>query len=110
MVSAVPVPIRTARRHVPASRRTVSLGVLAAVAARPGLWVTALRQVRVLAPRAWWKRAPFLPLPSSDYMALRAVTQYGDPQQRPTAGDVVTYLTWLRHWRRTVTLDGAGRL
>jgi hypothetical protein len=67
---------------------------IAAVARRPRLWVTALGQARRLAPRRWWARPPFLPVPDRDWMAFRMETQYGDPHHRPVAGDVVTWLEW----------------
>jgi hypothetical protein len=67
-----------------------------AVLARPGLWLTALRQVRRLARPGWWRRPPFLPLPDREYLAFRLVTQYGDAGHRPIAADVVSYLAWCR--------------
>lgn len=68
-----------------------------AVARHPGLWPTALRQVRVLAAPGWWRRAPHLPLPAPDYLRFRLQTAYGD-QRDPEPGDVVTYLHWCRAW------------
>jgi hypothetical protein len=82
-------------------RRTGSL--IVAVARRPSLWATGLRQARTLVPTGWWKRRPFLPLPTRDYLALRAITQYGDPNHAPDADDVVAYLQWLRQWRAAGT-------
>jgi hypothetical protein len=71
-----------------------------ALAARPELWATALRQVRVLAVAGWWRRAPFLPLPDPAYLRFRMVTAYGDPDHAPEPGDIVTYLHWCRAWQR----------
>ena len=42
-----------------------------AVARHPSLWPTALRQLRRLTPPGWWRRRPFLPVPSGDYLAFR---------------------------------------
>lgn len=68
-----------------------------AVLAHPGLWPTALRQVRRLAPRGWWRRPPFLPVPSREYLRFRLETAYGGPGDGPIAGeDLVTYLRWCR--------------
>jgi hypothetical protein len=78
------------------------LRVVAAVAARPGLWRTALHQARVSAPPGWWKRTPFLPVPSGDYLRFRLVTQYGQPQHRPEPDDVISYLTWCQQWNRAL--------
>ena len=74
--------------------------VAGAVVARPRLWVTAITQIRRMAPDGWWKQAPFLPLPAKDYMRFRLVTQYGDERHPPEPGDVVDYLTWCRRWNR----------
>lgn len=75
-------------------------GAVGAVLVRPTLWPTAVRQVFVLAPRGWWRRPPFLPLPDRDYLAFRMQTAYGDPQATPVAADVVGYLHWCRAWPR----------
>jgi hypothetical protein len=58
-----------------------------------------MRQARALAPDGWWRRRPFLPVPTAEYLALRAVTQYGDAGHAPDADDVVAYLEWARQWR-----------
>lgn len=71
-----------------------------AVARHPSLWCTAVRQARRTAPRHWWRRPPFLPLPSGDYLEFRLVTQYGDAARRPDAHDVLNYLRWCREWDR----------
>lgn len=65
-----------------------------AVLARPRLWPAAFRQLRVLAPEGWWRRAPFLPLPDRDWMAFRLTTAYGDPAARLDPDDFVTWLRW----------------
>ena len=50
---------------VPGGVRTVG-----AIARRPGLWSTALRQARRLTPTGWWRTPPFLPVPAKDYRRL----------------------------------------
>lgn len=72
--------------------------VVAAVARRPSLWATALRQARRLAAPGWWHRAPLLPLPAHGYREMRAVTQYGDAHVIPKPHDVVHYIVWCRQW------------
>ncbi len=75
-----------------------------AVLRRVDLWPTAVRQSLRLAPRGWWRRVPFLPLPARDYLHFRMVTAYGDdgdPALAPGAdpgADLVTYLEWCRSW------------
>lgn len=81
-----------------------AMAVFRAVLARPQLWPTAVVQVFRLARRGWWHRAPFLPLPTREYLDMRLVTQYGGtPQEARTrvrASDVVDYLRWCRQWNR----------
>ena len=78
----------------------------AAVAARPRLWPTAAAQVRRLAPRRWWARRPFLPVPDRAWLRFRMETQYGDPAHRPEPDDVVAWLEWARLQSR---VDGHRR-
>lgn len=66
----------------------------------PSLWTTAARQARRTAAPGWWKRPPFLPVPSGEYLEFRLVTQYGDTAHRPEPADVVNYLRWCREWDR----------
>ena len=80
-----------ARRLLPVPPRVVG-----AIVVRPRLWVTALRQARVLA-------APGSVRPASDYLAFRLTTQYGDPAHEPEPADVVSYLRWCRQWRALTT-------
>ena len=46
----------------------------------------------------WWKRRPFLPVPSGDYLRFRLVTQYGDDSHGWDPDDVVRYLAWCKSW------------
>lgn len=71
---------------------------LAALARRPGLWRVAIRQARRTAPPGWWRRAPFLPVPGGEYLRFRLLTQYGDPDARPSARDLVAYLEWCQRY------------
>ncbi|HET9546843.1 MAG TPA: hypothetical protein VFO97_03365 [Desertimonas sp.] len=75
-----------------------SLTMAGAVLRHPGLWPIAVRQLRRSARRDWWRRPPFLPVPSADYVGFRLITQYGDPAAQPAAEDVVAYLRWCRDW------------
>ena len=72
---------------------------VAAVLARPSLWPTAVTQAFALAPRGWWRRRPFLPVPDREYLRFRLQTQYGDPEHRPEPADLVTYLQWCKGYR-----------
>jgi|DEB0MinimDraft_10_1074344.scaffolds.fasta_scaffold00077_28 hypothetical protein len=74
--------------------------LLTAVVPRPRLWATAIVQVRRFVPDAWWKRAPFLPLPDPALSKFRSETQYGDPTATVTVDDLVVWLEWCRAERR----------
>jgi len=76
--------------------------VALAVVRRPSLWLTAARAARRTAAPGWWRRAPFLPVPSGDYLRFRMVTQYGDADRQPDADDAVAYLEWCRDWDRSL--------
>ena len=80
--------------------RSFWLRAAARIARRPGLWPTAAIQTGRLVPPGWWRRAPFLPLPSREYVRFRLRTQYGATGE-PAPGDVVTYLEWCRQMART---------
>ena len=67
-----------------------------AVLRRPALWSTAARQMRRMAPPGWWRRRPFLPVPSGEYLRFRMLTQYGDTGHEWVPEDVVGYLSWCR--------------
>jgi hypothetical protein len=69
--------------------------IVVAVLAHPTLWPTAIVQALRLAPRGWWRHAPFLPVPDPAYLAFRLETQYGRDAE-PSADDVVSYLRWCR--------------
>ena len=64
------------------------------VIVRPWLWGVALR----LAPRGWWRRRPYLPLPDPAYVRFRSITMYGDATHAPEPDDLVTYLQWCRRF------------
>ncbi len=71
-----------------------------AVVRRPSLWATALRQARRTTAPGWWKRRPFLPVPSGEYLRFRLLTQYGEADAVPDPADTVAYLEWCRSWDR----------
>lgn len=80
-------------------RTGVSFEMVGAVLMHPTLWPTAVRQVLLLAPSGWWRRAPFVPLPDPAYLRFRMVTAYGgDGARTAEPGDLLTYLRWCRAW------------
>ncbi len=70
--------------------------IFVAVLCRPSLWATALTQVVRLTPRRWWARAPFLPVPTREYIRFRVLTQYGERGHTLDVVDVLSYLRWLK--------------
>lgn len=68
-----------------------------AVLRHPGLWSTALVQMFRLAAPGWWRRRPFLPLPSPGYLHLRVTTMYGGDGTAPIdPEDLIRWLRWCR--------------
>lgn len=72
--------------------------IVRAVLLRPHLWKVAVQQGLRLAPRGWWRRAPFLPLPDAEYLHFRLTTMYGGADPEPDPTDVVAWLEWCRRW------------
>lgn len=83
----------------------VVASVALAVGRRPGLWPVAARQLWGMRAPAWWRRAPFLPVPPADYAAFRIQTMYGGAGVMPdgarphAAADIVGWLAWARSER-----------
>ena len=87
-----PAPSSTGRWRAP---RREQLGVQRGGGGRPAPAVAhGGGQVRRLAPRRWWARRPFLPVPDRAWLRFRMETQYGDPAHRPEPDDVVAWLEW----------------
>jgi hypothetical protein len=72
------------------------ISIIRAVARHPALWPVAVRQWRRTVPAGWWRRRPFLPVPTKEYLRFRLLTQYGDTETSALAADVVNYLAWCR--------------
>lgn len=77
--------------------------LLLPLAARAAVWPPlAADLVRVawrFRRRAWWRRAPFLPVPSMPYVRWRMQTAYGDPDALPSPEEVVRYARWVGRQR-----------
>lgn len=74
----------------------VGLRVFIAVLVRPYLWPTAVKFLFEFAPRRWWARSPFLPIPDRQVLEWRVTTAYGRPDMTLAPDDVVSYLRWRR--------------
>ena len=66
---------------------------------RPTLAADLLRVAWRFRARGWWRRAPFLPLPPTEYVRWRMYTAYGDEDAVPPADDVVRYARWVGRQR-----------
>ncbi|MDJ0954297.1 MAG: hypothetical protein QNJ81_11525 [Acidimicrobiia bacterium] len=67
---------------------------------RPGLWAEALRTLLAVAPRSWWRKPPFVPLPDRAYSSWRLATAHGDPSVPLNPEELVSYLVWRRSQHR----------
>lgn len=61
----------------------------------PALAIDLLRVTWRFRHRHWYKRVPFLPLPSRRYMRWRMYTAYGDEDAIPPADDVIAFARWV---------------
>lgn len=67
---------------------------------RPWLWPALLSAAWAFRPRDWYRRPPFLPLPSKAYMRWRMETGYGEPDAVPPADEIARFVTWSAEMRR----------
>ena len=61
----------------------------------PTLAADLLRVAWRFRARGWYRRFPFLPLPSRKYVQWRMHTAYGDYDARPPVEDVIRYARWV---------------
>lgn len=89
-----------------ARARVLDAGVVVALARRPDLWVTAVRQ-------AWRIRPRRRITGGNSYLAFRLQTQYGGnadavlakDRAKDRAKDIVSYVEWCREWNSAVRRD-----
>ena len=72
----------------------LTLGLTGRAIVRPPLAAALLRVAWRFRTRDWWRRPPFLPLPSRPYVRWRMHTAYGDYDAVPPVEDVVRYARW----------------
>ncbi len=73
---------------------------------RPRLWPALISAAWAFRPRGWYRKAPFLPLPSKPYMRWRLETAYGDPDAVPPAVEIERFVTWSADMRRRMRPRG----
>lgn len=77
---------------------TVRLALRALV--NPRLALDLIRLAWSFRARGWARRAPFLPLPSREYVRWRMFTAYGDEHAVPPPEDVERFARWRRETMR----------
>jgi hypothetical protein len=78
---------------VPWLRLTLTLALHALRS--PSLAVDLLRVAWRFRARGWYRRPPWVPIPSRDYVRWRMYTAYGDYDAVPPAEDVIRYARWV---------------
>jgi len=73
---------------------------------RPRLIPWLLRAGWAFRARDWYRRPPFLPLPSRSYMEWRMETAYGDADAVPSLDELERYLVWTARIRGQMRRDG----
>ncbi len=83
----------------PSDRQTwlgLTVGLAARAAVNPRLALDLIRTVWSFRRRRWYRRPPFLPIPSREYLRWRMYTAYGDEQAVPPSEDVIRFARWRR--------------
>lgn len=75
---------------------SLALRLGARAAFRPRLALDLIRLVWAFRRRGWYRRAPFLPLPPTEYIRWRMHTAYGDEHAVPPAADIERFARWRR--------------
>jgi hypothetical protein len=73
----------------------LTLRLTARAIANPSLAADLLRVAWRFRDRAWYRRFPFLPIPSVKYVRWRMHTAYGGYDTVPPVEDVVRYARWV---------------
>jgi hypothetical protein len=78
----------------------LSLRLAAHCAAHPAVTLDLLTVAWRFRSDGWYRRMPFLPLPSMTYVRWRMHTAYGDHETIPPVEDVIRYAHWARRANR----------
>ena len=73
----------------------LTLRLAARAVVNPALAADLLRVAWRFRTRGWYRRFPFLPIPSRKYVRWRMHTAYGDYNTVPPVEDVVRYARWV---------------
>ena len=72
----------------------LTLALAGRAIADPPLAIDLLRVAWRFRVRGWYRRWPFLPIPSRTYVRWRMHTAYGDYDAVPPVDDVIRYARW----------------
>lgn len=61
---------------------------------RPGMLSRVIAAAWAFRARGWYRRPPFLPVPSRTYLRWRMETAYGDPDAVPSNEELERFLRW----------------
>ena len=76
------------------------LSSASALVAHPKLWPSGVAAGLELVPRQWWRRRPYLPVPSSEWLGFRMETAYGSPDALPPADDILAFVAFAHEQRQ----------
>ena len=85
---------------------SVYVGLAKVAIRRPGLIPAMLGAAWAFRANRWYRRPPFLPLPSKAYMRWRMETAYGQNGTVVPSGDLERYLRWGADMRRRMKESG----
>ena len=74
----------------------LGLSLFARALINPRLGLDLLSLAWAFRARGWYRRPPFLPVPSKEYIAWRMYTAYGDEAAVPPLEDVIRFAQWRR--------------
>ncbi len=83
------------------------IGLVKVAMRRPWLIPAMLATAWAFRANRWYRRLPFLPIPSKAYMRWRMETAYGDGSAVVPSGDLERYLRWGSDMRRR--MKGSGK-
>jgi hypothetical protein len=77
--------------------RLLEKGTIPKLMRSPRLIPAAIGAAFAMAPRGWWRKAPFLPVPNKEYWKFRMETfQGGDGTTLPSPQEFVEVVGWFR--------------
>jgi hypothetical protein len=80
----------------PGSWGTLALQLALRAVLSPRLALDLVKTAWAFRRRAWWRMAPFLPVPDREYLRWRMYTAYADPSAIPPVDDVIRFARWRR--------------